>query len=96
MQYMRLHWDAVLGWIVDTEISLDSMQLKRVCDWALPRQISRYNSLPLGSKKDELAAAIKKLRAYQISQRLVYNQAGEAALFKSNQGTGKIISVGGM
>jgi len=96
MKHYRLHWDAVIGWIVDVDVALDACQLKKICDWAIPRQIDRWRSLPLGEKKTELEVAIKKLQAYKIQQRVVQDQSGTTTLFKSDQGTGKIISVGGI
>lgn len=96
MKNYRLHWDAILGWIVDTDVTLSDFQLSGICDWAIPKQVGRWNSLPIGAKKDELGMAIKLLQNKKIRQRLVANRDGTAAPFKATVGTGKIISVGGI
>ncbi len=92
----RLVWNADLGWIVEVETLLSADQLRRVCDFAIPHQIARHRSLPLGAKKDELTGAIQLLRAYRITQRLVSSKDGTGVLFRSDKGTGKIISIGGI
>lgn len=96
MKNYRLHWDAKEGWVVDTDIALSDFQLKKICDWATPRQVDRWRSLPPGEKKDELGKAIKLLQKGAIRQRVVYDRDGVATAFKSNASTGKIISVGGI
>lgn len=92
----RLHWDTDLGWLLDVDVTLTRQQLARVCNWAIKHQIQRWNSLPLGPKKDELALAIQQLKQYKIQQIIIETKGGENLLFKSTQGTGKIFSVGGI
>jgi hypothetical protein len=68
---IRLHWDAETGWILDVPFLLPKQALKNAVDHAIPKQIDRWRSLPMGPKKDELSMAIKKLQQYQIQQNLV-------------------------
>jgi hypothetical protein len=94
--FSRLVWNADLGWVVEVETLLSAEQLRGVCDFAILHQVGRYRSLPPGAKKDELAGAIRELRAYRITQRLVSSKDGTGVLFRSDKGTGKIISIGGI
>ena len=96
MRNYRLHWDAELGWILDVDVLLSARQIDGVCHWAIPHQIKRWIALPLGAKKDELHRAIKLLEQRRVLQRLVHDANGEASIFKATQGTGKIISIGGL
>lgn len=68
---VRLHWDAVIGWIVDVPVTLSPQQLARIAQWALPKQRDRYCSLPPGVRRDELARAITLLERGEIRQRLI-------------------------
>lgn len=67
----RLHWDHARGWIIDVPTAVTSQQLVRIAQWALPRQIERWRSLPPGARKDELEGAIALLRQGRIAQRLI-------------------------
>lgn len=91
---LRLHWDAVQGWLVDSPTALSDNQLKRICLWAVPKQIDRWRSLPAGTKKDELELAIKDLQKFKLRALIVDDQ--ETAVFQSTQSTGKIFSIGGI
>lgn len=74
MRNYRLHWDALNGWVVDVDVLLSGIQIDRLCEWAIPRQVIRYRSLPQGDKKEELGRAIELLKKRQVRQRLIEKQ----------------------
>lgn len=66
---VRLHWDAVDGWLLDVPVVLPSIPQPAI-DWMVKQQIERWRGLPPGEKKDQLAGAIKDLQAGKIRQLL--------------------------
>lgn len=68
---IRLHWDAEAGWVLDVPWNLPEDFVQRTARYAVPKQIDRWRSLPLGEKKTELEAAIKLLQAGKITQNIV-------------------------
>ena len=85
---MRLHWDAENGWILDVPQALPPGALRKAVDWSLPHQVQRFHGLPPGGKKDELKAAILKLKNYEVQQRVVGARGdgkGDMVLFSSNR-----------
>ncbi|GEM_PF-6396286 len=82
----RLHWDAERGWVLDVPTVIAQAQLRRVAQWALPRQIERWRSLPPGDRKDELGRAIEQLKQMRITQRLIdHDHDGVMVPFASTQ-----------
>lgn len=99
MRNLRLHWDAQAGWYLDVPAALSRPALQRVIDWALPRQIDRWRSLPVGDRRDQLATAIQQLQDGLVEQRLVGSRGdgqGDLVMFQATrpQEDRKIISVG--
>lgn len=91
---LRLHWDAVNGWMVDVPTPLTERQLQGIIDWSVPKQIDRWRSLPVGDKKDQLELAIKDLMAGKLNQR-VLDEHGVFNIFKSTERTStRVISYG--
>lgn len=68
---LRLHWDDTSGWILDVPWMMPADFVKRTVDYAIPRQIDRWRSLPIGDKKNALEASIKLLQQYQVTQKIV-------------------------
>ncbi len=68
---IRLHWDTEVGWILDVPFLIPKQAVIETVNYALPKQIDRWRSLPMGSKKDELKIAIEKLQKYEVQQNLV-------------------------
>jgi len=57
--------------MIDVPTLMSASALQRVVEWAIPRQVQRYNALPLGDRKRELGKAIDLLKDGKISQRLI-------------------------
>jgi hypothetical protein len=68
---VRLHWDHQAGWILDVPWMMPDDFVKKTIDYAIPRQIDRWRSLPPGSKKDDLEASIKLLQQHKVTQKIV-------------------------
>lgn len=78
---LRLHWDSEIGWILDVPILLPDHVVSSSIKWAIPLQVDRYRSLPIGDKKDELKKAIKLLIQGKVQQRIVgYHGDGKGDL----------------
>lgn len=98
MNALRLRWiDG--SWLLDVPAPLSNLALQRVIEWALPRQVDRFRSLPPGDKKDELKGAIEALQAGRVQQRVVGPRGdgkGDIPLFQAQRPdeARKIISVG--
>lgn len=86
MKNMRLHWDAVEGWLLDVPLYLPNHILANVVRWAYPRQLDRLRSLPPGARQDELKAALPLLRQGKLTQRVVGQRGdgkGDLLIFSS-------------
>lgn len=68
---LRLHWDDTAGWILDVPWMMPLDFVKRTIEYALPRQIDRWRSLPPGDKKDALKSNIELLQQGKVTQKIV-------------------------
>lgn len=85
---LRLHWDAEAGWLLDVPWAMPQAMVRGAVDWALPKQIQRYNGLPAGDKRDELKTAIEALRRYEVRQNVVGARGdgkGDLELFQARR-----------
>ncbi len=78
---LRLHWDAVEGWRLDAQTAMSPQEVARMVAWALPKQIDRWKTLPAGPRRDELAAAIVKLRSGDV--RVMIVDQAETKMFEA-------------
>jgi hypothetical protein len=85
---IRLHWDAEKGWLLDVPWGVSESMLRRVAEYAVPRQIDRWKSLPPGDKKEDLKLAIQKLQRFEIKQNIVGPRGdglGDLVLFSGSK-----------
>lgn len=81
---VRMRWDAERGWLVFAPVVLSTSQLSRIAQWAEPKQVDRYRSLPPGERKEECARAVQDLRDGRV-QCVIQN--GDGVLFESTERT---------
>lgn len=70
-RYLRLHWDANEGWILDVPFPLTRKMLEHVAKWAFKVQLDRWRALPHGDRRDELGRALHLLKEGKIKQRII-------------------------
>lgn len=88
MRYLRLHYDAEHGVMIDVPFALPEWALKTAIEKAIPKQIDRYRTLPAGPKRDELKSVIEKMQAGQVHQNVVGSRGdgkGDIVLFNSDK-----------
>jgi hypothetical protein len=98
----RLHYDAEIGVIIDTPISLSSNQVQRIAAWAVKMQKGRLSDQIDGPRKDELLRIVgileraSKGETNLIHQRLKSNVGADLIPFQASrpQEDRKIISIG--
>lgn len=98
----RLHYDAEIGVIIDTPVSLTNGQIQRIALWAVKMQKGRLLELIDGPRKDELLRIIGILERASsgetqlIHQRLKSNVGADLIPFQASrpQEDRKIISIG--
>lgn len=80
----RVHWDAVNGWVVDTQIALTRQQLFAVVAHTKKIQHERIRAMPAGDRREQAVAAIKNLTPATLKVKLLPQSGysdGERELF---------------
>lgn len=68
---LRVHWDAVVGWVVDTRIALIPSQLQACVDFTRKYQTERICSMPFGDRKDQAKKALATLSVKSLKVNLL-------------------------
>jgi len=58
MNKVRMHFDAMRGWICDVPQALSPMELQRVVDFTIKSQTDRVRGMPPGDRKEQGKLAI--------------------------------------
>ena len=67
----RVHWDAALGWVVDTRIPLGPRALQACVDFTMRMQIDRLRAMSPGDKRRQMAEALKSLSVQTLKVNLL-------------------------
>ncbi len=86
MKNVRMHFDAMRGWICDVPQSLSPMELNRVIAFTIKAQTDRVRSMPAGDRKQQgkLAIEILKTKGWACVQQNIISQfkGDEKVLFQ--------------
>lgn len=67
----RVHWDAALGWVVDSRFALNRLQLQACVDFTRKYQTERIRSMPPGDRKDQAKKALATLSVETLKLNLL-------------------------
>ena len=84
-------------WLLRTETPVPQWVVQKCIDFMLKVQAARRLGLMPGDTRDDLDASIKALHAGKVKQWAAGPQmdgSGEIEVFRTTQGTGKIITLG--
>ena len=99
MKQPAMEWRPSMGmWLLRTESPLPEWAVKGAVAFLLKTQAARRLALKPGDMRDDLDASVQALREGRVRQWAAGPQmdgSGEIEVFRSTQGTGKIISIGG-
>lgn len=80
MNPLRVVWDAIDGWTVETPVALTRPQLERIVAWTKKVQGPRVATMH-GDKREQAAAALLALTSATLKQRVVAAPNQERVLY---------------
>lgn len=80
MTGLRVVWDVVDGWTVETPVALSAPQLAAVVAWTVKMQGPRVRAMR-GDKYEQASAALRSLSTATLKQRVVAKPHAERVLF---------------
>lgn len=83
MTGLRVFWDVVDGWTVETPIALSAPQVVAVVEWTKKMQGPRVRAMR-GDKYEQASAALNSLSPATLKQRVVAKPHAERVLFSRN------------
>jgi len=93
-----MEWRPTLGsWLLRTETPVPEWAVKKCIEFMLKVQAARRLGLMPGDTRDDLDASVKALNEGKVQQWAAGSQmdgSGEIEVFRTTQGTGKIITLG--
>lgn len=80
MNGLRVFWDVVDGWTVETPVALSAPQVAAVIAWTIKMQGPRVRAMR-GDKYEQASAALKSLSPSTLKQRIVAKPHAERVLY---------------
>ena len=68
MKPPRVHWDAVAGWVVDTDLDLMPHELQACVNFTRKVQTDRILAMPRGDRREQAERALSELSVGTLRQ----------------------------